>query len=261
MHKVAVVGMGYSGAILVERLKNLTPALKVDVYDPTGSTGSGQAYQRDNLSNLVNRPAGLMYLREYGDFKQWLSESPVASPKSYQPRPVFGSFIEETLKLSLRAYSAIQYRRERVIGISTEQGGYSLITTSGKCIGYNAVVLATGNPEPADIYRLKGTERYINNPFPTTKLGDIRSGSLDEFDRARNLEPFIRARPKNLHQAIPQCLAPTAGADSQGKLDQSSATHSIRAFGLQNWFGGYQLRREPICGARAGLSRRVFRPG
>jgi uncharacterized NAD(P)/FAD-binding protein YdhS len=178
MHKVAVVGMGYSGAILVERLKNLTPALKVDVYDPTGSTGSGQAYQRDNLSNLVNRPAGLMYLREYGDFKQWLSESLVASPKSYQPRPVFGSFIEETLKSSLRAYSAIQYRRERVIGISTEQGGYSLITTSGKCIGYNAVVLATGNPEPADIYRLKGTERYINNPFPTTKLGDIRSGRI-----------------------------------------------------------------------------------
>ena len=60
MGKVAVVGMGYSGAILVERLKHLTPALKVDVYDTTGSTGSGQAYQQDNLSNLVNRPASLL---------------------------------------------------------------------------------------------------------------------------------------------------------------------------------------------------------
>jgi uncharacterized NAD(P)/FAD-binding protein YdhS len=178
MHKVSVVGMGYSGAILVERLKHLTPALKVDVYDPTGSTGSGRAYQQDNLNNLVNRPASLMYLREHGDFKHWLRESPVTHAKSYQPRPVFGRFIEETLKSSLRAHSAIQYHRERVIGITTEQGCYSLETASGECVGYSAVVLATGNSEPTDIYRLKGIERYINNPYPTTKLADIRSGSI-----------------------------------------------------------------------------------
>ena len=178
MHKVAVIGMGYSGAILVERLKSLTPALQVDVYDHAGSTGSGQTYQRDNLSNLVNRPASLMYLREYGDFKEWLRQSPVPSIKTYQPRPVFGNFIEETLKSSLRSHSAIQYHRESVIGITNEQGGYTLKTASGKCIAYNAVVLATGNSEPADLYRLKGIERYINNPFPTTNLVDIRSGSI-----------------------------------------------------------------------------------
>lgn len=178
MRKVAVVGMGYSGAILVERLKYLTPALKVDVYDPTGSTGSGSAYQQDSLSNLVNRPANLMYLREHGDFKHWLRECPVTHAKSYQPRPVFGRFVEETLKSSLRAHSALQYHRERVIGITMEHGGYQLKTSSGKSVGYSAVVLATGNPEPTDIYRLNGVERYINNPYPTSKFADIRSGSI-----------------------------------------------------------------------------------
>ncbi len=178
MGKVAVVGMGYSGAILVERLKHLTPALKVDVYDTTGSTGSGQAYQQDSLSNLVNRPASLMYLRELGDFKHWLRECPVTQAKSYQPRPVFGRFIEETLKSSLRAHSAIQYHRERVMGMTAEQGRYSLKTASGERAGYSAVILATGNSEPTDIYRLEGVEGYINNPYPTTKLADIRSESI-----------------------------------------------------------------------------------
>jgi uncharacterized NAD(P)/FAD-binding protein YdhS len=178
MGKVAVVGMGYSGAIIVERLKHLTPALKIDVYDTTGSTGSGQAYQQDILSNLVNRPANLMYLREHGDFKQWLHECCVTQANAYQPRPVFGKFIEESLKSSLHKHTSIQYYREHVTGMAAERGRYSLKTATGERAGYNAVVLATGNAEPTDIYQLKGAPGYINNPYPTTNLADIRSDSI-----------------------------------------------------------------------------------
>src|SRR5437868_445775 len=140
MGKVAIVGVGYSGAIIVERLKHLTPALKIDIYDTIGSAGSGVAYQEDALSNLVNRPANLMYLREHGDFNQWLHECRVTQASAYQPRPVFGKFIEEALKSSLRTYASIQYYREQVIGVAAERRFYSLKTANGERSGYSAVV-------------------------------------------------------------------------------------------------------------------------
>lgn len=178
MGKVAVVGLGYSGAIILERLKRLTPALSIDVFDTAGSSGSGLAYQQDILSNLVNRPANLMYLREHGDFKQWLQTRGMATSNGYQPRPVFGKFIEESVQSSLREHTSIQSYREHITGMTSSRGRYDLSTASGERPGYKAVVLATGNAEPTDFYRLKGAPGYINNPYPTTRLAEIRSDSI-----------------------------------------------------------------------------------
>ncbi|UVM56602.1 FAD/NAD(P)-binding protein [Pseudomonas sp. B21-012] len=178
MGKVAVVGLGYSGAIILERLKHLTPALSIDVFDTAGSSGSGLAYQQDILSNLVNRPANLMYLREHGDFKQWLQTRGMATCNGYQPRPVFGKFIEESVQASLREHTSISFYREHITGMTSSRGRYDLHSASGERPGYKAVVLATGNPEPTDFYRLKGAPGYINNPYPTTRLAEIRSDSI-----------------------------------------------------------------------------------
>ncbi|NBA95039.1 FAD/NAD(P)-binding protein [Pseudomonas sp. R5(2019)] len=178
MGKVAVIGMGYSGAIIVERLKHLTPALKIDIYDTTGSFGAGLAYQQDDLSNLVNRPTNLMYLRNRGDFEQWLKIYREKQANAYQPRSVFGKFIEETLKSSLHKHSSIQCYHERVNEMTMQRGRYSLRTVTGERAGYDAVVLATGNAEPTDIYRLTGAQGYVNTPYPTSNLADIRSDGI-----------------------------------------------------------------------------------
>ncbi|MCQ3001820.1 FAD/NAD(P)-binding protein [Pseudomonas syringae] len=175
MVKVAVVGLGYSGAIVVERLKHLASDISIDIYESSTSAGAGQAYQKDLFRNLVNRPAGLMYLRERGDFQRWLDEYGVRKLGDYQPRSLFGSFVEEALTLSLQEYPVINSYRESVVDVVGYHEKYSLVTCVGRRHGYDAVVLATGNPEPEDVYRLQGNPGYINNPYPTTKLAEIRS--------------------------------------------------------------------------------------
>lgn len=178
MKRIAVIGFGYSGAIILERLKHLTPEVCIDIYDASGSAGSGQAYQQGNINNLVNRPTNLMYLTEHGDFKKWLGASGDVQADAYQPRPVFGRFIEDTLKSSLLKNRAISYYCERAIELAWVNGSYRLKTFSAERADYDAVVLATGNVEPTDMYRLKGSHGYINNPYPTESLADIRSENI-----------------------------------------------------------------------------------
>ena len=178
MFKVAVIGMGYSGAIVIDRLRQSSTAVLIDVYDGSASAGAGQAYQRDIFRNLVNRPAELMYLRERGDFQRWLDEYGVRKPGSYQPRPLFGSFVEETLRLSTQEHPAINIYNEQVIGLVAQGGGYSVQTDISVRQGYAAVVLATGNPEPVDFYGLRGNSGYLNSPYPTTKLAGVRSNNI-----------------------------------------------------------------------------------
>ncbi|MBB0048049.1 hypothetical protein D7209_25430 [Burkholderia cepacia] len=178
MKKVAIVGLGYSGAVVLERLKQLVPAMEIDVYDAAGSVGAGLAYQSDTPGNLVNRPASLMYLRERGDFRQWLQGDDGAGDDSYQPRPVFGRFIEESLRSSMYAHPAIRYHRADVLDVTSSDGRYTLRTTIGMQQGYDALVLATGNTEPTDLYRLRGQSGYINNPYPTVDLKGIRSDRI-----------------------------------------------------------------------------------
>jgi uncharacterized NAD(P)/FAD-binding protein YdhS len=178
MVKVAIVGMGYSGAVVVERLKYFASEISIDIFEVSHSTGSGQAYQRDLFKNLVNRPADLMYLHKQGDFQRWLDEYGVRKYGDYQPRALFGNFIEETLTLSLQKSSAIDSFRDRVVDVIKYHGKYALVTSSGLRKGYDAVVLATGNPEPADVYNLQGCSGYINNPYPTTKLAEVDSRNI-----------------------------------------------------------------------------------
>lgn len=178
MKKVAIVGLGYSGAVVIERLKQLAPAMEIDVYDAAGSIGAGLAYQADTLGNLVNRPASLMYLRERGDFRKWLQRTAEAGADSYQPRPLFGKFIEESLRSSMREHLAIRYQRANVLDVTVEDGRYVLRTSIGTVPGYDALVLATGNTEPTDLYGLRGQSGYVNNPYPTVCLEGICSDRI-----------------------------------------------------------------------------------
>lgn len=178
MLKVAVIGMGYSGAVVVERLRLSAPDILIDVYDGSISAGAGQAYQRDIFRNLVNRPAELMYLRERGDFQRWLDEYGVRKPGSYQPRSLFGNFIEETLRISIEEHQEINIYNEHVVGLVEHAGEYSVQTNTCLRRGYSVVVLATGNPESVDFYGLRGSSGYLNSPYPTMKLASVRSTNV-----------------------------------------------------------------------------------
>ncbi|MEO9244934.1 FAD/NAD(P)-binding protein [Pseudomonas inefficax] len=175
MEKVAIIGCGYSGSIVLHRLKNRNPNISIDLFDPAGMSGHGLAYQPDISSNLINRPSSLMWLNEPGDFSRWLCENHTEG-NTNPPRALFGEFIKLTLERFVAQSTNIQFHAETVTNINKLSPKHYLVTTSKKIHGpYRAVVLATGNPEPRDVYKLSGKTNYYNSAYPTLRLLDIRS--------------------------------------------------------------------------------------
>ena len=178
MQKVAIIGCGYSGTVVLHRLKNRNPHVPVDVFDSAGVTGYGLAYQPDISSNLINRPAKLMWFDEPGDFSRWLRDKP-SRKRAYQPRALFGQFINSKLERLIADSTNLKIHTQPVLAINEVKPKRYLITTSEGVHGpYTAVILATGNPEPRDAYHLSGKNNYYNSAYPTVRLLDIRSKDI-----------------------------------------------------------------------------------
>lgn len=178
MEKIAIIGCGYSGTVVLHRLKKLDPDRPVDIFDPAGANGHGLAYQPDISSNLINRPANLMWLDEPGDFARWLRENSF-NKKDYQPRASFGQFLKSQLEKLIINSVNIQVFAQPVLAIADAQPeGYWIATPEGKHGTYTAIILATGNPEPYDAYHLSGKLNYYNSAYPTSRLLQIRSNQI-----------------------------------------------------------------------------------
>lgn len=172
--KIAIIGCGYGGAVVLKRLlDSYGSCLTIDVYDQNGSAGRGYAYQVDDGSNLLNRPASLMYFSEKGDFKRWLA----SNSDEYVARGLFGEFVHSSLTAVIeRSGRAPRFLKERVVSVDETADGVSVIARTRR--DYDAAILATGNEAPKDAYGLSGLKGFIADPYPTSQFGQSASGEI-----------------------------------------------------------------------------------
>ena len=172
---VAVIGGGFSGAMLAARLAERGVACSL--IDRTGTFGPGLAYSTPFEGHLLNVRSDRMSAVEGrpGDFVDWLRDNCPrhADPDGFAPRRLYGEYLQHRLNAVRLAHPGMI---ELVTGEAAAIGRDSLRLSDGRVIAARAVVLATGNPAPKTAS--KGSRRIISDPWALTALERI--GPEDE---------------------------------------------------------------------------------
>ena len=151
---VAVIGAGFAGVALAVRLLwTLPDGAQLLLVGTPGETGHGCAYGTELPDHLLNVRAGRMSVvsDEPYHFVSWLRQHGHGNAdleESYQPRPLYGTYLRDTLYKS----SAAQRGRVRtevhegtVIDLERQAGGFAVQLGDGQRVKAKAVILATGN--------------------------------------------------------------------------------------------------------------------
>ena len=175
IRNVAIVGGGFSGAMLAARLSEAGVASIL--INRTADFGLGVAYSTPFEGHLLNvRSARMSALADQPDhFVHWLEANAPehADPDGFAPRKVFGRYVQARLA---EIEAAHQGMIQRVVGevAALETDGVTL--SDGQRIVADAVVLTTGNPAPKTASG--GAARVLSDPWAPGALEAI--GPEDE---------------------------------------------------------------------------------
>lgn len=174
VRRVAIVGGGFSGAMLAVRLAER--GIASTLIDRTGAFGLGVAYSTPFGGHLLNVRSNRMSAVEGRphDFVDWLAarHSDRAHPEGFAPRRLYGRYLQDRLA---EAEAARPGLIDRVTGEAASVEGSSVRLADGRMIEADAVVLATGNPAPrtADPRQDGLPGRVIGDPWAPAALEQI----------------------------------------------------------------------------------------
>jgi uncharacterized NAD(P)/FAD-binding protein YdhS len=172
---IVIVGAGFSGTLVAANLLKAQhwSATQVVLIERAAQIARGTAYAERGYPYLLNVPAGRMSADansplDFLNFAQ--NHIPDATAEDFLPRELYGKYLEATLlDAEVSAATHVEFRRVNgdVCGIEpAEQAGYQVVLADGRRFDADDVVLALGNPGPAD---LPGTDKlgdqYISNPW------------------------------------------------------------------------------------------------
>ena len=144
---VAIIGGGFSGAMLAARLAEASVASTI--IDRTGQFGLGVAYSTPFDGHLLNVRSNRMTAVEGrpDDFVQWLSANHPdrADPEGFAPRRLYGLYVQDRLARVDAAHPGLI---TRLTGEAAAVEWTSVRLSDGRTVQADAVVLATGNPAP-----------------------------------------------------------------------------------------------------------------
>jgi uncharacterized NAD(P)/FAD-binding protein YdhS len=149
---IAIVGGGCSGLLVAVNLFRNGFQGRVTVIEPRSRLGAGLAYSTSFIHHLLNVPAGKMSAlpQQPAHFLEWLRANywPDAKPDSLAPRRLYGQYLQEVLKQTLRAggESYFSHIRAEVIDAEAAESGARLALSDGMTVRAQRVVLALGNP-------------------------------------------------------------------------------------------------------------------
>jgi uncharacterized NAD(P)/FAD-binding protein YdhS len=176
---IAIVGGGFSGTVLASHLLRFSywKPLHVVLVE-RGRIGRGVAFAESEYPYLLNVPAARMSAssRDPQEFLRFARQHvPDATAEDFLPRSLYGEYLESLLA-EAEARCPSHVRLERLQGEvksirrqeGAAQGCLTLALADGRLITADTVVLATGNPPPANlpgVEALAGTGRYFADPW------------------------------------------------------------------------------------------------
>lgn len=170
--RVAIVGGGFSGAMLAARLAERGVASAL--IDRIGRFGRGVAYSTAFDGHVLNVRSGRMSAIEGrdDDFVRWLEANHPgqADPEGFAPRRLYGLYVEGRLQ---RAEAAHPGLIERLTGEAVALTGSTVNLRDGRRVAAEAVVLATGNPAPMTAAPGGAARRVIGDPWAPDALDRI----------------------------------------------------------------------------------------
>ncbi len=175
--RIAIVGGGFSGAMLAARLAEA--GLASILINATDDFGLGVAYSTAFEGHLLNVRSGRMtaVAGRPGDFTDWLERHrpELADPDDFAPRKIYGDYVRDRLA-GVEARFPNRITRVAATAGAVEPDGVRL--SDGRFVAADAVVLATGNPAPATASTGGKTtgDRIIPDPWAPGALDRIGTG-------------------------------------------------------------------------------------
>lgn len=159
---VAIIGGGFSGAALAVHLHRAIEGqegIRIVVFEPRETLGSGLAYSTPEPANRINVPAGRMtlYPDDPDSFVRYIEKTNglagdaaavLPDGQAYPQRRVFGAYVAAEIAPLLEA-GIIEHRRSRVEHVARHGEGWQLQTADGDSHVADIVVVATSHPPPA----------------------------------------------------------------------------------------------------------------
>ena len=190
MHKryhVAIIGGGFSGIALAAQLvRRGNSRLAITLLEAGARLGRGLAYDTTVDSHLLNSPADQMSL--YSDkpehFIDWSRRNGEPIPHAgFARRRSYGAYLEDSLLGGLVHTGRVDFSAQlqtRVLDIMQSGSGFVVMLADGRHLDCDAVVIATGNPLPADPLTASlapHSPRYRRNPW---EQRDVASMGADD---------------------------------------------------------------------------------
>lgn len=170
IQRVAIVGGGFSGAMLAARLAER--GIASTLINRTDAFGLGVAYSTPFDGHLLNVRSNRMSAVDSrpNDFVDWLAaHAPEhADPIGFAPRRLYGRYVQARLTATECAHPGLI---ARVVGEASAIDGRAVRLKDGTQLAASAVVLATGNPAPRTAG--VGAGRVLNDPWAVGALDRI----------------------------------------------------------------------------------------
>jgi hydroxyacylglutathione hydrolase len=148
---IAIIGGGVSGALTAYHLIRRGAQAQVMLIDPHTDLGLGLAYSTPSYRHLLNVPAGKISALpdQPNHFLDWLHKNYDASmtEADFAPRAVFGRYIQSLLK----TVPNLDHLQTAMLDCHVAGEQATLNLADGRKIVADAVVLATGNFDPAPL--------------------------------------------------------------------------------------------------------------
>jgi uncharacterized NAD(P)/FAD-binding protein YdhS len=238
---VGIIGGGFSGCAVAAQLgRRASGGLSLALFEPD-ELGRGAAYGTPHVHHLLNTRAHLMSLfpDDPDHFVRWLG--PRAGRTDFVSRRLYGDYVRE---IAHRAFEHPRFMavRDRVRSVRPGEDGLFVIETElGTRFEAQAVVLATGNPLPADAFLAREVRMhpgYVGDPwrFDYRVVGGhvlvIGSGlsSLDVLVALNASGHRGAVHIVSRHARFPEVHADVAPYDVIPALDTHDARSALRSF-------------------------------
>jgi uncharacterized NAD(P)/FAD-binding protein YdhS len=186
MRSIAIVGGGFSGALLALKLRRAKPDWRIVVVEPKRRIGRGIAYGACAPEHMLNVPVARMELGLTPGFAAWLAARDPALGREHDgdlqnafvPRQRFGDYMEEQFAAvrAMRGSAGLHVvRGEAVRLLAPPRRG--VLLTDGREIEADTIVLAMGNlpprPPGGPDRWLYDTNYFVPDPWAQDAFADL----------------------------------------------------------------------------------------